>query len=457
MKKGGASLGSSIENQSRWRTAGELLKARRYEQVAQLLHEAQADSELAGDASLAHFLEAARRICLASSQCQADAEYHRRVCAEADQREHELRRHLHTILELISGHGPPETRGARGGPSPPPTVEMSLPERGLPAPAERLSLWQRIQALLGWGQGPRWRGREPPTALVDGSARPSAETVETLAASLLLPEREAATISPAEKETLGVRARPTLVAYCLGPFRVYQNDRLITAWDGLKGQCILKYLVTHGGRPVSKDILMDLLWRDANPKAARRNLHQAIYSLRQTLRRGHSDFQHIHFENDCYMLNSEMDIWLDSAEFEKHVQAGHRLETSGCLADAMTEYGIAEGLYQGDFLEEDLYEDWPKVQREHIRAAYLDIVDRLSEYCVQQSEHAAAIALCQKVLARDICHQEAHRRLMRCYLAQGQRHLAVRQYQACVQALKEELDLTPSEDTVALYRRITTA
>jgi DNA-binding SARP family transcriptional activator len=123
----------------------------------------------------------------------------------------------------------------------------------------------------------------------------------------------------------------------------------------------------------------------------------------------------------------------------------------------MTEYGVAEGLYQGDFLEEDLYEDWPKVQREHIRAAYLDIADRLSEYYIQQGEHTAAIALCQKTLVRDNCHEEAHRRLMRCYLAQGQRHLAVRQYQTCTQALREELDLTPSEETVELYQRITTS
>ncbi|MBE9508352.1 MAG: tetratricopeptide repeat protein [Chloroflexi bacterium] len=88
---------------------------------------------------------------------------------------------------------------------------------------------------------------------------------------------------------------------------------------------------------------------------------------------------------------------------------------------------------------------------------YLDIADRLSEYYVGQGEYTAAIALCRKILARDNCREEAHCRLMRCYLAQGQRHLAVRQYQTCVEALKEELDLAPSEETVALYRRIIAA
>jgi len=131
------------------------------------------------------------------------------------------------------------------------------------------------------------------------------------------------------------------------------------------------------------------------------------------------------------------------------------MEDAGRVAEAMTEYSIAEGLYQGDFLEENLYEDWPSLPREHLRNLYLDIADRLSAHYLQQREYTAAIALCQKILVRDNCQEEAYRQLMQCYLGLGQRHLAIRQYQTCVQALKEELDLPPSEETVALYQRIT--
>jgi DNA-binding SARP family transcriptional activator len=420
MIKGGTSPGPLVESQARWRTAGELLKAGQYERVIEILRQAQVASEQAGDAILAHTLDAARRICLACRQCQAEAEWHRRGCEQADQREQELRQQLHTILDLIGGREALEIPDRREGlPSAPP-VEMSLPERRPPEPVERLSLWQRIQSLLR--QGPDSRS----------------------------PEREAPVISAEMPPSL------SLVVYCLGPFRVYQNDQLITDWDSLKARSILKYLAAHRRTPIVKDILMDLFWPDADPEAARRNLHQAIYSLRQMLRRGYPGFPHIQFENDCYLLNPEMDIWLDCEEFQEHVQAGRRLEAAGRIAEAMAAYGIAEGLYQGDFLEEDLYEDWPSLQREQMRNMYMDIIDRLGEYYVQQGEYTPAIALCQKVLAQDNCYEAAHRRLMRCYLAQEQRHLAVRQYQTCVQALKEELDLAPVEETVALYRRITT-
>jgi DNA-binding SARP family transcriptional activator len=235
---------------------------------------------------------------------------------------------------------------------------------------------------------------------------------------------------------------------------VYQDDQLIADWDSLKGKSIFKYLLANQGAPVAKDILMDLFWPDADPEAARRNLHQAIYNLRQTLRRGHPNFVHVQFEDDCYLLNPSTHLWVDSQEFERHVRIGRRLETGQKPGEAIAQYGMAESLYQGDLLEEDLYEDWPTAQRERTRRTYCDIVDRLTEHHVRNGEYNAAIALCQRVLLRDNCHEPAHRRLMRCYLAQGHRHLAVRQYQTCVEILQSELDLAPSRETVMLYESI---
>jgi len=446
MTEGGAIPGPPVPGQPDWRLTFELLEAGHYEQVADLLGQVQAAIGQEGDSSLAKILAAARRICLACGQCRAEAGRYQQAYQEVDQREHELRQQLHAILDLVRGHLMPGARETwEGRPPATPATEIELPERDTPHALQRLSLWRRIQGLLSRQPAPRSPQAPGPHALSPSTAiLPSADRIET-------PE-------DISQEKGGQEdGPPSLVVYCLGPFRVYHNNQLITDWDSLKARSILKYLVAHRGTPIGKEILMDIFWQDADPEAARRNLHQAIYSLRQTLRRGQPDFQHVHFESECYLLNPELEIWLDFSEFEEHAQAGRRLEVAGQLAKALAEYGIAEGLYQGDFLEEDLYEDWARVQREHLRNIYLDIVGRLSGYYLQQGEYVAATALCQKILAQDNCHEEAHRRLMQCYLAQGQRHLAMRQYQACVEALKEELDLTPSEETAVLYQRITAA
>jgi hypothetical protein len=270
MTERGGNPGRPVESQARWHMAGALLKAGQYEQVAELLREAQVASEQTGDAIPAHILDAARRICLACSQCRAEIEWHRRAYEGADQREHELRQQLHTILDLINGRGAPETPEKRERPPGAPTVETSPPERSPPEPVEHLSLWQRIQTRLGRGPPPRSPDREAP--------RVSAEAVAP---------------SPVRKEE--DRSPPSLVIYCLGLFRVYQDEQTVEDWPSSKGKAVFKYLVTHRERPVAKEVLMELFWPGVDPDAARNSLNVAIYGLRQALRQARPSFSHILF------------------------------------------------------------------------------------------------------------------------------------------------------------------
>jgi DNA-binding SARP family transcriptional activator len=449
MTEGRGNPGRPAKDQINWHMAGELLKAGQYEQVAELLHEAQAASERTGDAIPAHILDAARRICLACSQCRSEAEWHQEAYESADQREHELKRQLHMILNLINGRGTPETPEKRKEPPSAPTAAMSLPE-----PVDRPSLWQRIQSLLGLGLGPRSPERESLVAFVERLARPSAERAEAPADLLFMPEHEAATVSPFEKEKQGEQAPPSLVVYCLGLFRVYNNEQLIEKWPGHKCKCIFKYMIIHREYPIHHEILMDLFWRDADPEAARRNLYQAIYSLRQALQTSGPDFPYILCEESCYQLNPDIELWVDSEAFTLYYQTGQRLEREDRLHGAIKAYELAENLYEGEFLAEDRYEDWPLVHRENLKHVHLDILDRLSQHYFDQVQFAMCIALCQKILTEDNCREDAHRRLMRCYLRQGQRHLALRQYHLCVEALERELDVPPMSVTTELYQEI---
>lgn len=472
----GSRPAQSADGPTNCHLAGELLQTGQYEQVAALLHTAQTHSAQAGEALTAHILDVARRLCLACKQCQEDAAWHREAFQEVERREQALRQQLHTILDLIDGGQTPDTPLRVEPPYSIPDPGSESLAGGFPRPAQRPRLWQRIWAALGHRPSPPAPPKEtiepslervvqPSTASTDLAPDPPPTSnpvpVSTSPAPLpgtasrpAQPTSSPSTLSTSPAKDSGTPAIPSLVVYCLGAFRVYQGDRLITDWNGLKGKSIFKYLLAHRETPIAKDILMDLFWPDADPESARRSLHQAIYSLRQALRRGNPDFAHVYFENDCYLLNPEMSMWVDRIEFEEHLQAGRRLEAADRITEAITEYGIAESLYQGDYLEEDLYEDWPAVGREHLRRTYCELADRLSEHYVRNGEYNAAIALCHKILARDTCYEPAYRHLMRCYLAQGQRHLAVRQYQTCVEVLQVELGLGPSEETEALVQRI---
>jgi DNA-binding SARP family transcriptional activator len=149
-----------------------------------------------------------------------------------------------------------------------------------------------------------------------------------------------------------------------------------------------------------------------------------------------------------------MVMWVDVEEFGQHYKAGQSFERGGKLAEAVRGYELAENLYQGDFIEEDPYEDWPILQRESLKDSYLAILERLSRYYLEEKRYTTCIHLCQKILVKDDCREDAHRRLMRCYSRQSQSNLALRQYHLCVEALARLLDVSPAPETTTLYHQI---
>jgi DNA-binding SARP family transcriptional activator len=245
----------------------------------------------------------------------------------------------------------------------------------------------------------------------------------------------------------------TLTAHLLGHLRVMINDRPVESWPSGRGRSLFKYLLTASGEPRPREVLMDLFWPNADPEAARNNLNVAIHGLRQALRSA-ADVPVVLYQDGAYCLNPTLEEWIDVQEFERHVDGARRLESTGDLTAAAAEYELAVGLYQGDFLADDPYEEWPVLIRERLRLAYLDTLDRLSQIYLGQGQYSSCGTLCQLILARDPCREDAHCRLMRCYGRRRQHHLAMRQYQVCVDALRSELDIDPAPATSELYDRI---
>jgi len=241
-------------------------------------------------------------------------------------------------------------------------------------------------------------------------------------------------------------------AQMLGPFNLIIQDSHLKLPHS-RGLSIFKYLSLHHKQDTPREVLMDIFWPEATPASARNSLNVTLYGLRQSL---HSvtELEVIRFEDGAYGLASEMELWLDVEEFEHCVNQGLRLEEQNQLTKAVTEYEIAVNLYRGDFLADTPYEGWTVFERERLRIAYLDTLDHLSQIYFGQERYAACTNLCQLILNRDLCREDAHCRLMRCYSRLGQGPLALRQYQICVEALKSELEVDPAPEMSQLYEQI---
>ena len=438
----------SVETQACCGAVIEHLNNRDYQRAAELLREAKVVCGQKGDPMAIHVVNAAHRICLACKESQDEAEWHGRVYAEVLEREQGLRQELQTILDLISGPRRADLPQAPEGPSAKQIVETNLPNRCTSHSMERRSLWHRIQNLVQ-AMNPRRRetSDEKPTITA------TASFVQTFTADVGAPASKPAAAADPGSVSTPHEAAPSLAVCCLGPFQVYLNDQPVGDWRNGKGKSVFKYLVTHHDRPVSKEILMDLFWPDADPSHARNSLNVTIYYIRQTLSEPLS-FSHVLFKDDCYLLNPELDIWVDSEFFSQHIALARAMEHHENLESAIREYCDAEALYGGEFLEEDRFEAWPVSLRQSLQNDYLSLLDRLSRYYFDQQNYDACVTVCNKILAVDACQEDAHRQLMRCYSQQERSSLAMRQYHSCVGALERELEIEPSQSTTELYQRI---
>jgi len=238
----------------------------------------------------------------------------------------------------------------------------------------------------------------------------------------------------------------------LGSFNITVQEKDLKLRSS-RSLSLFKYLLLHHKQNTPREVLMDIFWPDATSETARNNLNVAIHNIRRALR-SVVFMPVIVFENGGYGLEPNLQVWVDIEEFERCVKAGNRFENRGQMASAIAKYEAAISLYQGDFLEENPYDEWAVLDRERLRIAYLETLDRLSQIYFSQNRYAICITTSKLILSRDRCREDAHSMLMRCYNRQGQDHLALRQYQACVEALRLELDVTPAPETTKLYKLI---
>ena len=127
----------------------------------------------------------------------------------------------------------------------------------------------------------------------------------------------------------------------------------------------------------------------------------------------------------------------------------------GRQLDAEKAHGLkdAVNLYNDDLLP-GYYQDWILFERERLQNMYLLMLDKLIVYLQFRGEYEVAQGYGATILRYDPARERTHRQLMHLYSLAGDRTSALRQFERCAHALKQELGVKPEKKTVELYERI---
>jgi len=248
-------------------------------------------------------------------------------------------------------------------------------------------------------------------------------------------------------------AHADVAAHALGPLEVRVGGHLVPRWNSLKARAVFQYLLVHQDRPTRRDVLMALQWPDHSHNSARNNLNVALYSLRNTLGPGQVAQPILH-RDGCYMLNPELDWWIDRNEFLSALDHARLARQAGRLENVVNSYHKAISLYRGPLFEDDCAGEWYLPEQRRLKDLYGQALERVAEIHFQLGELPEALQFCQLGLSHDQCSEAVHRLLMRCYASRRQQQLVSRQYQACSAALREELGVSPSDETTRLLHEL---
>ena len=247
-----------------------------------------------------------------------------------------------------------------------------------------------------------------------------------------------------------------LSIHTLGAFHVTLDGEPVAAFESNKVRALLVYLAIEADRPHSRDTLIGFLWPDQPEQAARRNLSQALFNLRQVIGDEKADPPFLCVTRQTVQFNRDSNHWLDVAEFGKQVATsiGKSAEVAaGCLQSAADLY-LGEFL-AGFFVDDSLpFSEWASLLRERLHHQALDALYRLAHYHEQRRDYQRARQYAQRQVELEPWREEAHQQLMRLLARTGQRSAALHQYETCRRVLADELGVEPAEDTRHLYRRI---
>jgi len=252
-----------------------------------------------------------------------------------------------------------------------------------------------------------------------------------------------ATVEARPEPSVQVEPGQALRIHALGQPRVTLDGESIQ-WAIQQSRDLFFCLLQHASG-LRKEEIGALFWPEHPPHKLDGIFRSTLYRLRRAVFR-----ESVIFADSLYRFNWDSDYWYDVQAFEELLDeaadttlADEKLQL---LEEALT-------LCKGDYLE-GVYDDWSIIERERLRELHLSARESLARLYASRGSLQSAVETYQHLVTLDPYREPAHRELMRCHYRLGDRVAAIKQYQSCVQILRDDLGLSPTSETEELYLQI---
>lgn len=241
------------------------------------------------------------------------------------------------------------------------------------------------------------------------------------------------------------------------PLRVFTFDQLrifkqnaevdLSKTKSRKARDLLRYMIVYRRRSVPNEVLCEMFWPGMDYQFAKSNLHSTMYLVKRLLG---SNF--ILSTDSGYIFDPNNEVWVDADEFERIIKSAESKDISDEQRILLIEKALS--IYKGDFMKENLYEDWVLPHRESYKEMYINALVELSTIYLTVGNISKAIEKAQIAFREDPFNEIACMTMMKAYTRCGKHTEAIKVYKRLCNFLKKELNIEPGGDLSKLYNDI---
>ena len=249
--------------------------------------------------------------------------------------------------------------------------------------------------------------------------------------------------SKVRKMAVDVRCRVEM----LGALRAVQGEQTHTRFRTHKAASLLAYLALHLQQAHPRERLLDLLWPDMEPQAARDNLSTTLTQLRRQLEpvgvpAGSilvTNKQHVRLNPEA--VSTDVTDFYDLLRQARQINAEASKEGAGKDELPLLEQAIA--LHRGPLLP-GWYEEWVTPEQTRCQTAHLDALRALTKHGEAIGRYADALAWAEQVTSADPYDESGWQAQMRLLVRLRKPSAALQVYDNLEALFRQELGARPS-------------
>lgn len=240
--------------------------------------------------------------------------------------------------------------------------------------------------------------------------------------------------------------RKKLAVYCFGRMDVSSELNGMVKWRSAKSEELFAYLLLNMGRSVSRERILEDVFRDLPLKNAETYLNTTVYQIRKSLE-PHELKTIIITTHESLRLDLK-EVYLDFAELENRVKAMENLDETNLQSAIET-----EKLYADDLFGDKTYW-WAIQERERLAVLYAGFAKKLGSYLLKNNQLESALEILKRLINRNEFDEEANSLMIKLYAGQRDKTALVQHYERYVKILQRELGMKPGRDIMNLFAEL---